>query len=274
MTARFLPSILICSAGMVPRAAVDCICRMESTDGNRIPNAALCARCSSSMRCTRISSRRPAIGASPTRTPRTLTVLFSDGGAITKESWSDTPVTNGVSKEMPIITASTLAAEHFQSLGYDTSQLAHWGRVPSYLHGFPTGCLAPSGWLYYAWPRRPTDPIVDFKAERPILKPLITANGRAIDGNRKRAQRLFEYYFHDVWWGGPSSEGQFELLLLDRDGRVIAQEQGSRPAVDPFKAVYNVGAHRYRVFIATPVTCRSQKQVDLVVARTIEDDQM
>ena len=212
--------------------------------------------------------------ASPTRTPRTLTVLFSDGGAITKESWSDTPVTNGVSKEMPIITASTLAAEHFQSLGYDTSQLAHWGRVPTYLHGFPTGCLVPAGWLYYAWPRRPTDPIVDFKAERPILKPLITANGREIDGNKKRAQRLFEYYFRDVWWGGPTSEGQFELLLLDRDGRVIAQEQGSRPAVDPFKAVYNVAGHRYRVFIATPVTCRSQKQVDLVVARTIEDDQM
>ncbi len=202
--------------------------------------------------------------ASYPRSPRILTVLFRDDGTSAKESWSDTPGTNGARK----------TAEHFQSLGYDTSELAHWGFVPTYLHGWPAGCIAPSGSVYYAWPRRPTDPIIDFKAERRILEPLEAGYVREIDRAGKRVQRLFEYYFPDVWSSGPNSLGQFEVLLLDRNGHVIAQNQGAHPAIDPIKLVAKgVAGHRAQLVVSTSATSKNRKEVEIVVARTAEDDQ-
>jgi beta-lactamase regulating signal transducer with metallopeptidase domain len=196
--------------------------------------------------------------------PKILTVLFNDDGAITKESWSDTPGKNGARE----------TAEHFKSLGYDPSELAHWGYVPTYLHGFPPGCRAPAGSLYYAWPRRPTDPIIDFKAERHVLSPLEAVYMRENGDVVKRVQRLFECYFPDLWRSGPSSEGQFVLLLLDSEGRVIAQDQGLRPATDPIKLQEKgVAGHRTQPVTSTAATTRNHKQVEIVVTRTAEDDQ-
>lgn len=196
--------------------------------------------------------------------PRTLTVLFRDNGTIGTESWSDTPGT----------TDPQDAEKHFEALGYDHTKLAHWGRVPTYLHGFPAGCLAPAGSLYYAWPRRPTDPIIDFKADRRVLRPLETVAMRETDHVRPRAQRLFEYYFPDVWSSGPTSEDEFVLLLLDRAGRVVAQRQGSHAAVEPLKLVEKgLAGHRAQLVTRTGVTSRSGEEVDICIARIAEDDQ-
>ena len=45
--------------------------------------------------------------------------------------------------------------------------------------------------LALAWPRRPTDPIIDFKADRRSLRPVAAVAMRDIDGAGKRVQRLF-----------------------------------------------------------------------------------
>lgn len=195
--------------------------------------------------------------------PRILTVLFRDDGTIASESWSDTPGTNG----------SRNTAAHFESLGDDPTQLAHWGYAPTYLHGFPAGCLAPAGSLYYAWPRRPSDPIIDFRAERRVFGPLEALAMRDGADASRRVQRLFEYYFPDMWSGGPGSGDDFVLLLLDPVGRVIAQRQGSRPTIDPIKLLESgLAGHRAQLVLSRVATSRNGKNVEVVIARVAEDD--